>query len=65
MSPFTIEEGFAHLASERYAEIEFIVDLKLPGYEERVVDALNAAGLRDPRARLLHIQGEPRAPARL
>jgi glycerophosphoryl diester phosphodiesterase len=46
-APLTIEEGFAHLASERYAEIEFIVDLKLPGYEERVVDALNAAGLRD------------------
>ncbi len=45
--PLTIEEGFAHLRSERYAAIEFIVDLKLPGYEERVVDALNAAGLRD------------------
>jgi glycerophosphoryl diester phosphodiesterase len=45
--PLTIEEGFAHLSSERYAAIEFIVDLKLPGYEERVVDALNAAGLRD------------------
>ena len=45
--PLTIEEGFAHLASERYAGIEFIVDLKLPGYEQRVVDALNVAGLRD------------------
>jgi glycerophosphoryl diester phosphodiesterase len=45
--PLTIEEGFAHLASERFAGIEFIVDLKLPGYETRVIDALNAAGLRD------------------
>ena len=31
----------------RFAGIEFIVDLKLPGYERRVVDALAAAGLRD------------------
>jgi glycerophosphoryl diester phosphodiesterase len=45
--PLTIEEGFAHLASERYSAIAFIVDLKLPGYESRVVDALNTAGLRD------------------
>jgi glycerophosphoryl diester phosphodiesterase len=45
--PLTIEEGFAHLASERFAGIEFIVDLKLPGYETRVIDALGAAGLRD------------------
>ena len=45
--PLTIDEGFAHLASERFAGIEFIVDLKLPGYETRVVDALDAAGLRD------------------
>jgi glycerophosphoryl diester phosphodiesterase len=45
--PLSIEEGFAHLASERFAGIEFIVDLKLPGYETRVVDALEAAGLRE------------------
>ena len=45
--PLTIDEGFAHLASPRFAGIEFIVDLKLPGYETRVVDALDAAGLRD------------------
>ncbi len=45
--PLTIDEGFAHLASERFAGIEFIVDLKLPGYETRVVDELDAAGLRD------------------
>ncbi len=45
--PLTIDEGFAHLASERFAGIDFIVDLKLPGYETRVIDALRAAGLRD------------------
>jgi len=43
--PLTIEEGFAHLASEPFAELELIVDLKLPGYERRVVDALAATGL--------------------
>src|SRR5688572_10431218 len=45
--PLTIDEGFAHLASKSFAGIEFIVDLKLPGYETRVIDALRAAGLRD------------------
>jgi glycerophosphoryl diester phosphodiesterase len=44
--PLTVEEGFRHLASEPFAAIEFIVDLKLPGYEREVVDALAAAGLR-------------------
>ncbi len=46
-APLTIEEGFAHLASERFAGIEFIIDLKLPGYETRVIDALRAAGIRE------------------
>jgi glycerophosphoryl diester phosphodiesterase len=46
-APLTLEEGFAHLASQRYAGIDFIVDLKLPGYEERVVQALEEAGLRE------------------
>ena len=46
-TPLTIEEGFAHLASQSFAGIEFIVDLKLPGYETRVVDALRAAALRE------------------
>jgi glycerophosphoryl diester phosphodiesterase len=46
-TPLTIEDGFTHLASDRFAGIEFIVDLKLPGYERRVLDALVAHGLRD------------------
>jgi glycerophosphoryl diester phosphodiesterase len=44
-SPHTLEEGLAHLAGERFAEIELDVDLKLPGYELRVVDALRRYGL--------------------
>jgi glycerophosphoryl diester phosphodiesterase len=44
-APHTLEEGLAHLASERFAAIELDVDLKLPGYELRVLDALRAHGL--------------------
>jgi glycerophosphoryl diester phosphodiesterase len=36
----TLETGLAHLASARFADIELDVDLKLPGYERRVVEAL-------------------------
>jgi glycerophosphoryl diester phosphodiesterase len=36
----TLEEGLAHLASTAFEGIELDVDLKLPGYEERVVEAL-------------------------
>ena len=42
-----LEEGLEHLASPAYASLEFIVDLKLPGYEARVVEALEAAGVAD------------------
>ena len=38
--PHTLEEGLAHLAAERFAGVELDVDLKLPGYELRVLDAL-------------------------
>jgi glycerophosphoryl diester phosphodiesterase len=38
----TLEEGLAHLASSQFADVELDVDLKLPGYERRVVDALRA-----------------------
>ena len=41
----TLEEGLDHLAADAYAGIELDVDLKLPGYEERVVDALREHGL--------------------
>ncbi len=38
--PPTLEDGLAHLASAPFAGIDLDVDLKLPGYEERVVQAL-------------------------
>jgi glycerophosphoryl diester phosphodiesterase len=41
----TLEEGLEHLASSAFAELEFIFDLKLPGYESRVVGALEESGL--------------------
>ena len=41
----TLEEGLAHLAGDAFAAVELDVDLKLPGYEARVVEALRAHGL--------------------
>jgi glycerophosphoryl diester phosphodiesterase len=41
----TLEAGLAHLAATPFKDVELDVDLKLPGYEARVVDALRAAGL--------------------
>jgi glycerophosphoryl diester phosphodiesterase len=41
----TLEEGLDHLCSEAYGSIELDVDMKLPGYEERVVAALRRRGL--------------------
>src|SRR5579884_2541050 len=46
--PHTLEEGLTHLASEAFAGIELDVDLKLPGYELRVIEALRAARLLLP-----------------
>jgi len=40
-----LEDGLAHLASPQFADIELDVDLKLPGYEQRVVEALRGHGL--------------------
>jgi glycerophosphoryl diester phosphodiesterase len=45
--PLALDEGLAHLASEPFDGIEFIIDLKLPGYEAAVVEAIGTAGLRD------------------
>jgi len=44
-TPHTLEEGLAHLAADRFAAVELDVDLKLPGYELQVVDALRSFGL--------------------
>jgi glycerophosphoryl diester phosphodiesterase len=43
----TLEEGLAHFAQDAWAGVELNVDLKLAGYEQRVVDALRAHGLAD------------------
>src|SRR6266511_2158497 len=43
--PLTLAEGLAHLALPAFASLEFDVDLKIPGYEERVVAALREHGL--------------------
>ena len=41
----TLDEGLAHFASDAFAGVELDVDLKLPGYEREVVDALREHGL--------------------
>ena len=41
----TLDEGLAHLASSAFDGVELDVDLKLPGYEERVVAKLREYGL--------------------
>lgn len=43
----TLDEGLAHLAGPQYASVELDVDLKLPGYEARAVDALRRHGLAE------------------
>jgi len=40
--PLTLGEGLAYLASPAFARLGFVVDLKLPGYELEVLDALRA-----------------------
>jgi glycerophosphoryl diester phosphodiesterase len=44
-SPLTLEQALAHLAGERFAGVDFDVDVKIPGYEQRVVQALREHGL--------------------
>lgn len=41
----SLGDGLAHLASSPFAEVELDVDIKAPGYEDRVVEALRAHGL--------------------
>jgi glycerophosphoryl diester phosphodiesterase len=45
--PPTLEEGLDLFAGEAYAGVELDVDLKLPGYEREVVEALRARGLAE------------------
>jgi glycerophosphoryl diester phosphodiesterase len=43
--PLTLAQGLAHLSSPAFAALDFDVDLKIPGYEARVVHALREHGL--------------------
>jgi glycerophosphoryl diester phosphodiesterase len=45
--PLTLEEGFDHLAGEAYGGLELDIDMKLPGYEHEVVEAVQSRGLTD------------------
>jgi glycerophosphoryl diester phosphodiesterase len=45
--PLTLEEGLDHFASDAYADVELDVDLKAPGYERKVAEALAEHGLLD------------------
>ena len=44
-SPLTLEQGLAHLSAEEFAGVEFDVDVKIPGYGRRVIEALRDVGL--------------------
>jgi glycerophosphoryl diester phosphodiesterase len=44
-SPLTFEQALEHLAGEAFAGLELDVDVKIPGYELRVVQALREHGL--------------------
>jgi glycerophosphoryl diester phosphodiesterase len=43
----TLDEGLAHLAGAAFSGVAFDVDMKLVGYEARVIEALRAYGLAD------------------
>ena len=45
--PLTLEEGLDHFASDAYADVELDVDLKAPGYEREVAEALAERDLLD------------------
>ena len=44
-APLSLARALEHLASPPFAALRFDVDVKLPGYELRLLDALRAAGL--------------------
>jgi glycerophosphoryl diester phosphodiesterase len=46
-TPLTLEEGLAHFAQDAWAGVELDVDLKMAGYEGRVIDALRAYALAE------------------
>ena len=45
--PLTLEEGLDHLAGDSYAGVELDIDMKLPGYEREVIEAVTSRGLAE------------------
>jgi glycerophosphoryl diester phosphodiesterase len=45
-TPLTFEQALEHLTGEAFADIELDVDVKLPGYELRVLATLRDSGLQ-------------------
>ncbi|MFI4991096.1 MAG: glycerophosphodiester phosphodiesterase, partial [Solirubrobacterales bacterium] len=43
--PLRFEQALEHLAGERFAALDFDIDVKIPGYEGRVIEALRKFGL--------------------
>jgi glycerophosphoryl diester phosphodiesterase len=46
-TPLTLDEGLAHFSQDAWTGVDLIVDLKLPGYEERVVAAIRERGAEE------------------
>jgi glycerophosphoryl diester phosphodiesterase len=46
-TPLTLEQALEYLSGDAFAGIEFDLDVKLPGYELQVVEALKKAGLTE------------------
>jgi glycerophosphoryl diester phosphodiesterase len=44
-TPHTLQEALGYFCSERFAGTELDIDLKLPGYELRVLEAVRASGV--------------------
>jgi glycerophosphoryl diester phosphodiesterase len=44
-TPLTFEQALEHLSTPPFAELEFDVDVKIPGYELRVLEHLRSSGL--------------------
>lgn len=44
-SPLTFEQALEHLSQDEFAGLDFDVDVKLPGYELRVLELLRERGL--------------------
>jgi glycerophosphoryl diester phosphodiesterase len=45
--PLNLDEGFDHLAGAPYTALAFDIDMKLPGYEREVVEAIESRGLTE------------------